>query len=64
MEAQRIPPEEARNRVENGEAVLVCGYEDEEKCRGMHLQGSMTLQEFEATLPSLDEEQEIVFYCA
>jgi hypothetical protein len=44
--------------------VLVCAYEDEEKCRRLKLQGAHTLRELEAGMATLPRSQEIVFYCA
>jgi hypothetical protein len=58
----RIPAEEARKKVTSGEAILVCAYDDEEKFRKMHLQDAISLQEFKNRLPSLNKEQEIIFY--
>lgn len=60
----RISPEEAREKVTSGEAILVCAYEDEEKFRKMHLQDAISLQEFKTRLPALSKEQQIIFYCA
>jgi rhodanese-related sulfurtransferase len=59
----RISVDEAQEHVKRG-ALLVCAYEDEEKCGRMKLEGSMTLRELEARLPSLPKDQEIIFYCA
>jgi hypothetical protein len=50
--------------VAEGRAVLVCAYEDEEKCRRLKLQGAHTLRELEAGMAALPRTQEIVFYCA
>jgi len=61
-EAPRISPQEARNKIVSGQALLVCAYEDEEKFRRVHLQGAISLQEFKNRLPNLSREQEIVFY--
>ena len=63
-EAERISVEEARRKVQSGEAILVCGYADEEKCRRMMLDGAITLQDLEQRLSSLPRDQEIIFYCA
>ncbi len=60
----RVPPDEAYQRVKSGKALLVCAYQDEDKCRTMHLEGALFLREFEAKLPSLAKDQEIIFYCA
>ncbi len=46
-QAKRVDPGETRRKVEAGEALLVCAYDDEEKCRQLHLQGAMDLKELE-----------------
>lgn len=60
----RVSPDEAYQKAESGGALLVCAYESEETCRSIHLTASIFLDEFEARLPSLGKEQEIIFYCA
>lgn len=63
-EARRIKPDEARRKVQAGEALLVCAYESEGTCSGpLKLEGSMTLGEFNTRLDSITKEQEIIFYC-
>lgn len=62
-EPKRISPERARERVQSGAALLVCAYDNEERCRRMLLEGAITLGELEARLPSLSPDQEIIFYC-
>jgi len=59
----RIDVQDARRRVAEGKALLVCAYADEAKCGRMRLDGSITLSELEARLPSLPRDQEIIFYC-
>ena len=60
----RITAEETRQKVTAGTALLVCAYEDDERCRQMHLQGAMLFTEFKSKLPELPKDQEIIFYCA
>lgn len=60
----RITPQEIYPRVKSGEIILVCAYADEAKCRSLQLEGSLTFREFQARLPGLPKDQEIVFYCA
>jgi len=55
---------EAREKTISGQAMLVCAYEDDAKCRSVLLEGAMTLTEFLEELPGLDRDQEIIFYCA
>jgi rhodanese-related sulfurtransferase len=60
----RIRPEQARPKVLDGEALLVCAYEDPSSFRSMRLDGAISVQEFREKLSSLGKEKEIVFYCA
>jgi len=60
---ERIPAAEAREHVRNG-ALLICAYEDEQKCRQNWLEGAMTMNELKARLISLPKEHELIFYCA
>jgi hypothetical protein len=60
----KITPAEARAKVTAGEALLVCAYEDPAKCEELRLEGALTYQEFQQRLPSLAEDQQVVFYCA
>jgi hypothetical protein len=61
---ERIDVATARNKVTAGQALLVCGYEDDAKCRKGRLQGSIPFARFEALAPSLPKDKEIIFYCA
>ncbi len=62
--AERIDVEQARRDVQSGGALLVCGYEEPEKFEQNHLQGAMSLSDFESQIDSIPREQEIIFYCA
>ena len=64
MEPTRISPKDVHERLESGEALLVCAYSDEEMCKTMNLPGSILLGEFESKVSSVPKDQEIVFYCA
>ena len=61
---ERVGAGEARQRVAEGRAVLVCAYEDVGKCERLRLQGALTLGELEARMAELPRSQEIIFYCA
>jgi rhodanese-related sulfurtransferase len=63
-EFTRIGVDDAYRQVSTGQALLVCAYEDEAKCRQMQLQGSIPLTQFASRVPSLPKDQEIIFYCA
>lgn len=60
----RIDVEEARRKVETGQALLICAYADETKCSQMRREGSITLSELQSRLPSLPKHAELIFYCA
>ncbi|HZO42040.1 MAG TPA: ArsR family transcriptional regulator [Methylomirabilota bacterium] len=60
----RIDVDEARRKVEAGQALLVCAYGDDVKCKQLELEGSITLSELQSRLPSLPKDTEIIFYCA
>ncbi len=62
-EVRRVKPEEARRKVQSGEALFVCAYDSEELCGRMRLERAMTLGELTARLPGIGKEQEIIFYC-
>jgi hypothetical protein len=61
---ERISVEEARRKVQADEALLVCAYEDEAKCRALNLEGSISLTGFQSKAASLPKSQEIIFFCA
>jgi hypothetical protein len=62
--AERIGVEQARQRVSAGEAMLVCAYDDEQKCNQLRLDGAMSLRQFEGQVAGLPKDREIIFYCA
>ena len=62
-EPNRISVADARQKVNEGAALLVCAYDDDEKFKNNHLQGAISLQDFRTKLPSLSTQQEIIFYC-
>ncbi|MCX5909304.1 MAG: ArsR family transcriptional regulator [Deltaproteobacteria bacterium] len=60
---ERVTPEEAYRKAKAGEILLVCGYDDDAQFKEMQLEGAISYKEFEAKLPALPKDQEIVFYC-
>jgi hypothetical protein len=60
----RIPVEEAHKKMEAGQALLVCAYEDDAKCKMFNLEGSLSLTSFASRLGALPKTQELIFYCA
>ncbi len=63
-QAQRIDARQTHEKVESGQALLVCAYDDEQKCRDMHLEGAIHLNELEDRLAEIPKEKELIFYCA
>ena len=61
---EQISAQAAHERVSSGKALLVCAYRDEDACRKVQLEGSMSLLEFESRLSGLPKHQEVIFYCA
>jgi hypothetical protein len=62
VEPKRVSPEEVHQKLNLGEVLLVCAYEDEAKFKKVRLQGAISFNEFKSKLPSLSKDQEIVFY--
>jgi hypothetical protein len=58
----RVSVEDARRKVKAGEALLVCAYGDEAKCRKLNLEGSISLSTFESRVGALPKSREIIFY--
>jgi hypothetical protein len=63
-DVERISVEEAHKKVQANQALLVCAYEDEAKCRMLNLEGSISLVNFQSKVASLPKTQEIIFFCA
>lgn len=61
-EAVRVSPHYAHQAVTSGKALLVCAYPDQEVCDKIMLEGAISLRDFEARLPKLKKDQEIIFY--
>ena len=62
--AERIAVMDAREKVMQGRALLVCAYDSDETCKKMRLQGAIPLSTFKDKLTSIEKEQMIIFYCA
>jgi hypothetical protein len=59
---ERISAEQAHSKSKANQALLVCAYEDEDKCRRLNLDGSVSLASFQSRVASLAKTQEIIFY--
>jgi hypothetical protein len=65
-DVRRVTPEEAHQRVESGQALLVCAYEDEARCRQLHIGDALTMEELRRLLERDQKarDRELIFYCA
>ena len=45
-DVERISVQDARSRVQSGEALLVCAYDNEEKFGNLHLEGALSFNDF------------------
>ena len=59
---QRIGAQQAHAKTKANQALLVCAYEDDAKCRMLNLEGSISFTSFKSRLQSLPKSQEIIFY--
>ncbi|MGD9033801.1 MAG: hypothetical protein PVH02_14115 [Desulfobacteraceae bacterium] len=62
--AERIAVIEARQKVVEGQAILVCAYDSDENFNKMRLQGAIPLSTFKDRLTGIEKDQMIIFYCA
>ncbi len=60
---ERISPESAMEKLDSGEAVLVCAYDDQ-TCSKVMIPGAISKDELARKRSSLSKDQEIIFYCA
>jgi hypothetical protein len=64
-DASKVTPEEVRRRMSSGAStLLVCAYEDADKCRQAQLDGAIHMPALNARLATLPKDTELVFYCA
>jgi hypothetical protein len=59
---RRIDAQQAHAKAESKQALLVCAYEDEAKCRMLNLDGSISFTSLQSRAASLPKTQEIIFY--
>jgi len=63
MAVERVAPQDIFDKVQSGEVLLVCAYDDD-RFSQVHLEGALSLGEFKAKEDDLAKNREIVFYCA
>jgi hypothetical protein len=59
---ERISAQQTHAKAESNQALLVCAYDDEAKCRKLNLEGSISFASFKSRVNSLAKSQEIIFY--
>jgi hypothetical protein len=64
MPVQRIAAESAYSEVRTGDALLVCAYDDQNKCEKYRLTHGVALDELQAHLSTLPKNRKLIFYCA
>jgi hypothetical protein len=60
-DVEQISAQQAHTKATSNQALLVCAYEDEAKCRMLNLDGSISFTSFKSRV-SLPKSQEIIFY--
>jgi len=60
----RVSAQEVREKTHSGDAMLVCAYDDDAKCKEFNLEDSMTLTKFKSASEEMDKSKEVFFYCA
>jgi hypothetical protein len=60
--AKRIDAAAAWRSLQAGDALLVCAYEDSQKCARLGLKGAITLSQLRAR--SVEKDRELIFFCA
>jgi hypothetical protein len=62
-EITRISVADARPKVQNQTALLVCAYADEAKFNNARLDGAISLASLKARADTLPKGTELIFYC-
>lgn len=60
--AQSLAATEAQKKVHEGDALLVCAYDDVNKCRKLGMQEAGDLRDFQAQI-DLMRDREVLFIC-
>ncbi len=63
MREKTIDAPQAYRKTHEGRAILVCAYDDEDRCREILLDGAITYGEFLARVDRIPKTTEIIFYC-
>lgn len=64
-EVERVSPKYVWDKIQSGTAtLLVCAYDDAEKCNKVKLAGSTDLRSLKKRLPEIETTREIIFFCS
>lgn len=64
MDIERIDARQARAHLTQGDALLVCAYDSQEKFLNNRLGGALSLEDLQTFEADLPRSREIIFYCA
>lgn len=59
----RVSIQDALAATKDEHAVVVCAYDDQQKCEEMRVKNGWTLQEFQNKQDDLPKDTRLVFYC-
>jgi hypothetical protein len=63
--ATRVSPKYVWDKLHSSsDTLLVCAYEDAEKCRKHRIDGAIDMEQFKTRLLTSGKQREIVFYCS
>lgn len=57
-----IDATDAFTHVSNTSALLVCAYERDDKFHRLHLEGAISLSEFQSIASTVSKDTELIFY--
>lgn len=62
-DVKRVDPSEVRRAVAEGDALLVCAYDDPAKCGGFAIEEAISYSDFRERAKSLSQDRSIVLFC-
>lgn len=63
MAITNTTPEQAKHDAEIADALIVCAYDNEQKCRKNRIAGALTLGELRDRESDLSMQRPLIFYC-
>jgi rhodanese-related sulfurtransferase len=62
-EVPRISIQQALAAAESDEGIVICAYDDQQKCEDMRVKNGWTLKELQQKQNDLPKDTRLVFYC-